>query len=155
MNTDWSQFWPSMIATLVGFILALLGQWAAGKLHNYFLKKDLKSRIGQELMLIKNQLGNYSDTELDMHPLKTPTWDEAISSGQICILQMEIRACLFKVYSLIQEYNSWSRVQANYYFANNKYNDLLTKELKNLKVSLLSKNDKKTSIDDAISALGE
>lgn len=154
MNTDWSQFWPSMIATLAGFILALLGQWAAGKLHNYFQQRDLKARIKQELELVKIQLSDLTDTALDLQPLKTPTWDEAISAGQISILQADLRVYLFNVYSLIQEFNSWNRVQANYYFTNSTYNDLLTKSIKDLKERLLSNGDKKLSLDSAIRAIG-
>ncbi len=139
MNTDWSQFIPSMIATFTGFILALFGQWCAGKLQGFFQLKNLKIRIKQELEIIKNQLINYNETNLDVQPFKTPTWDEAISAGQISILSADLRVKLFNVYSLIQEFNSWSRVQANNFFTVHSYDELLIKALKDIKEKLLSK----------------
>lgn len=152
MNTDWSQFIPSMIATFAGFILALIGQWGAGKIHDFLQLRDLKSRIRQELEIVKNQLSGYKETCLDVQPLKTPTWDEAISAGQISILPADLRAKLFKVYSSIQEFNSWSRVQANNFFKDRSYDELLVKALKDLKENLLSDKGT-TSIVAAISAV--
>lgn len=152
MNTDWSQFVPSMIATFAGFILALIGQWGAEKLHNFFQLRDLKKRIRQELEIVRSQLTDFKETSLDVQPLKTPTWDEAISAGQISILPADLRARLFNIYSSIQEFNSWSRVQANNYFKDRTYDELLIKALKEIKEKLLS-DEGSISIAAAISAV--
>lgn len=152
MNTDWSQFVPSMIATFAGFILALIGQWGAEKLHDFFQLRNLKSRIKQELEIVKSQLIKFKETDLDVHPLKTPTWDEAISAGQISILPADLRAKLFNVYSSIQEFNSWSRVQVNYFFKERSYDNLLVKALNELKEKFLL-DEGNISIIAAISAV--
>ncbi len=152
MNTDWSQFVPSMIATFAGFILALIGQWGAENLHDFFQLRNLKSRIKQELEIVKNQLIKFKETDLDVHPLKTPIWDEAISAGQISILPADLRAKLFNVYSSIQEFNSWSRVQVNYFFKERSYDNLLVKALNELKEKFLL-DEGNISIIAAISAV--
>ena len=138
LATNWNGFLPSMIATFIGFVLALLGQWGFGHIKEYKASKQLKERIARELVRIKSDLEVFVSIALDVHPLKTPVWNAAINAGQISLLAGKNREQLFLVYNAIQEFNSWCLVQTNYYFEKGRYNDLLTNELHNLKAELLN-----------------
>lgn len=139
MCVDWSQFLPSMIATFVGFVLALLGQW----LFLFFVKTnnshELIEHIVEELTNIKIDLEKFSCNSLDIQPLKTPVWNAVINAGQVALLDTKMREQLFSVYNAVQEFNSWCLVQTNYYFENERFNTLLTTELKKLKEEMLLK----------------
>ena len=138
MYVDWSQFLPSMIATFVGFVLALTGQWFFGYIKKSKESDELKSHIAEELNSIKIDLEQFVSTSLDVQPLKTPIWNALINAGQVALLDTNTREQLFRVYNTIQEFNSWCLVQTNYYFENEKYNELLTNELTLLKAELLN-----------------
>ncbi|GHT10787.1 hypothetical protein FACS189426_11700 [Bacteroidia bacterium] len=148
MCIDWSQFLPSMIATFIGFVLALIGQWFFGYIKKSKGSGELKSHIAEELNSIKLALENFESTFLDVQPLKTPIWNALINAGQVALLDTQIREQLFGVYSTIQEFNSWSLVQTNYYFENERYNELLTNELTKLKTELI--NNEKSSFSRSI-----
>lgn len=129
-SVDWSQFWPSMIATFAGFVLALLGQFAFEKCKSIFESKGLLKRLKTELEDIKTTLEKFKPGDIEPQPLKTLVWDEAINAGQVSLLNASKRVLLFKIYKQIQEFNSWFEIQTNYYFEhNNQLNEGLKKEL--------------------------
>ena len=138
MCVDWSQFLPSIIATFVGFVLALTGQWFLGYVKKSKEANELKSHIAEELNSLKIDLEQLVSTSLDVQPLKTPIWNALINAGQVALLDTNIREQLFRVYNTIQEFNSWCLVQTNYYFENEKHNELLKNELTTLKAELLN-----------------
>ena len=45
ITTDWSQFWPGMIATFAGFVLALLGQFFWEKCTAHFNSELRKVKV--------------------------------------------------------------------------------------------------------------
>jgi hypothetical protein len=134
---DWTQFWPSMIATFFGFILALIGQWFLGRRKERAEAKALVDRIKQEFNRIISVLSDIKITQAQIDPLKTPVWDAAINAGQISLLDAELREDLFSIYNAIREFNSWNAVQANYYFDNSKPNPQLMNEIEKLRAELL------------------
>ena len=135
---DWAQFWPSMIATFVGFVLALLGEFAFEKIKSQCNAKSLLVRIKTELGEIRNELNNWHDALIGCQPLKTPVWDEAINVGQVSLLGKEERKEFFKIYKQIQGFNSWSEEQTKYYFGHNgNLNPAISFELEKEKASLL------------------
>ena len=156
LAVDWSQFWPSMIATFVGFLLALIGQFAFEKVKSFVDSRDLLKRLKTELKDIKTILDKYNPLEIERQPLKTLVWDEAINAGQVSLLNAKKREALFKIYKQIQEFNSWSEIQTNYYFEHeNQLNEglkiELTKQQKIMRGEL--KVDQKYDIDYVLSII--
>lgn len=155
ITTDWSQFWPGMIATFVGFVLALMGQFVWEKCTNYFEAKHLLSRIRVELQEISEVLGDITDGSIDMQPLKTLVWDEAINVGLISLLSDKKREVLFKLYKQIQEFNSWFGIKTKYYFSSGRHNEQLIREITCQKEILLGSRAAvgKISIKEALERL--
>ena len=155
IKTDWSQFWPGMISTFVGFGLALLGQFLWGRVNDYFTAKNLLNRIENELLEIESVLEIVRKDSIEIQPLKTLVWDEAINTGLISLLKDSKRELLFKIYKQIQEFNSWFAVKTNYYFDNGEHNTMLNNEIENQQNILLGKNKEagKISIGDVVKGL--
>lgn len=100
---NWDQFWPSIIATGIGFILAILFQQLLyevikNKIVNYrkshTLINEIKKELDRCLLLI---------TELDfkisyLNPVKTPVWDGAINNNEIQLLATFKKVKLSKYY---------------------------------------------------------
>lgn len=145
MNTDWSEFWPSMIATFAGFVLALLGQLLFERAKERSDAKELLARIVQELTVVKGALMDINSTQVQIDPLNTPAWDAAISAGQVSLLKPKLREKFFLVYDAIREFNSWNLVQTNYYFSNMVINDQIKQEIEKIKKELLCTEQKKQS----------
>ncbi len=142
-GTDWSQFWPSMIATFVGFALALIGEFAFEKIKSHCDAKSLLTRIQIELGEIKADLERWHPALIGCQPLKTPVWDEAINAGQVSLLDKNKRKEFFKIYKQIQGFNSWSEEQTKYYFEHNaNLNSAISSELEKEKTSLLQQLQK-------------
>lgn len=147
-SVDWSQFWPSMIATFVGFALALLGEFAFEKIKSLVDSTALLKRVRQELCDVEIFLKSWKTDLIERHPLKTLVWDEAINVGQVSLLNTNKRELLFKIYKQIQEFNSWSEVQTNYYFEHEgKLNDILSQELLEEKEFMLGTKNEDGKID--------
>lgn len=137
---DWSQFVPEIIATFLGFGLALFGQWLWEYFKDKSSAKNLKKRITSELKKIKDDLS--SITGIHVEPFKLSIWDTCISTGDLKVLDAELQDALSLVYSIIKEYNAWSLMQANYYFENGEINKVLDNELKRLGGILLGDTEK-------------
>ena len=151
VGIDWSQFVPAIIATFLGFGLALFGQWLWEKIKDNKDSKKIKLRIENELEQILAALNTISG--IDVEPLNNPTWKACIYSGEIKILDGDLQKNLFQIYNTIAEYNAWSLMLANYYFENGKPNAELLNELVRLKNILLHSSEDRNSIQDAISSL--
>ena len=156
-TTDWSQFLPDLIATFIGFLLALVGElW----LENYFDRKRNKKnanslliRLNDELNDAINLLGNIKQNTLNQNPIKTLVWDEAINSGLVSILDTDIRIPLYSIYKEIDEFNSWCNIKTNWYFEHydsSPYNESLEKEIENQRQMLLGKIQKEGETYDSI-----
>ena len=155
--TDWSQFWPGMIATFVGFVLALFGQFCWEKGKDVINAKHLLKRIKAELEEIKGELNDIGDNSIEAQPLKTLVWDEAINTGMISLLSDDKRKMLFGIYKQIQEFNSWFTIKTEYFFSHGNHNKDLCEELADQKGILLGSEQKegKTSIDNVIAGIGK
>ena len=139
-HIDWWQLLPEIIATFVGFILALFGQFLWEKGKEIKEAKHLLERIAKELKGIKQVLIDIDPVTYEMQPLKTLIWDEAINAGKISLLEETKRERLLKIYKQIQEINSWFAIQTKYVFDNNgRPNENLQIELIKQKCLLLGK----------------
>ncbi len=137
---DFYQFVPDLMATFLGFGLALFGQWIWEHNKDGSNAKQLKKQINYELKRIREELGVISG--ISVEPFKLPIWDTCISTGDLKLLNNELQAELFLVYSIIKEFNAWSLMQANFYFENNRLNEALENELEHLKNILLGDGEK-------------
>lgn len=137
-SVDWTQFWPSMVATFVGFVLALLGQFLFERIKSFGNSKQLLKRLEGELRDTETTLESLTSTEIETQPLKTLVWDEATNSGQFSLLKAKKRTELFKIYKQIQEFNSWFEIQTKFYFEHdNQLNEGLKNELTKQRKKLL------------------
>lgn len=143
MKTDWSSFWPSMIATFVGFALALFGQWLFETLKGKSDAKNLKDKIYNEIGLIKDALDSLPiGGTIVKNPLKTPIWDSAVSGGMVSKLDQSLRKKFLDMYDIIEEFNSWFSTDADYYILHATHNQQILDRLQTLKITIKSFADK-------------
>lgn len=154
-NIEWSNFVLDMIATLVGFALALWGEKLVANSQTRQTKKELKRLFIEELTNVAEKLEKWNSSELDIHPLDIPSWEAAINAGQISLLDQITKQRLFIVYNNIREFNSWSHIHTNYYFEKEKKNTLLNNQLNELQQALLKDETSEGSISWAISTIKE
>jgi hypothetical protein len=134
MKVDWSQFWPSMIATFVGFALALLGQWIFETLKDRSDAKKLGKKLFSEIKLIKVALDSLPIGKTILKdPLKTPIRDSAVAGGIISKLNHDLRKKFLDMYDVIDEFNSWFSTDADHYIMHNSHNEQLLSRLQMLK----------------------
>lgn len=122
--SDWSQFFPSMIATFVGFVLAILGMLIYDNIKKNSEKKSLRNNIKNELFKIQEVLrtideedkvakGNNSKV-LRINPLKCYVWESAINTNKIDLLSKMSWYCdLLLIYDIINDFNQWQLLKAN------------------------------------------
>lgn len=152
---DWIQVAIDLFVTFFGFALAIIG----GKLTDWIKTRNdtiaLEKLIKEELKKILHDLEKFNEETLDVQPLKIPSWESAINTGQVSLFDLDVRNKLFLVYNTINEFNSWCLIQTNYYFENGQNNKLLIKELKQIKKKLLGIEPDKSdlSISSAIEIL--
>lgn len=75
---DWSQFWPSMIATFVGFVLALISAFITSVVSKKFKIQHLKNRVILELAKIYKDI---KENDKSLLTYDCPIWDSIISSS--------------------------------------------------------------------------
>lgn len=107
--TDWSQFLPSLIATLVGFGLALLGEWIVRSISKKVQAKDLKRQLSNEVENILKKIDELEKNTMlsEDNPLRIPVWKTAISSNSLNVLDKTTRSVFMRLYDNIEAYNSW------------------------------------------------
>lgn len=122
--SDWSQFFPSVIATFIGFVLAILGMWIYDSIRKFFERKNLREDIRNELLRIQEVLktiekedniakGNNSKI-LRINPLKCYIWDSAISTNRISLLnKLSCYSELLSIYDTINDFNQWQLLKSN------------------------------------------
>lgn len=151
---DWSQFWPGMISTFVGFVLALMGQWLWEQHKSRAEERALLARFAEELRKVSETLERYTEGMLDLKFIKIPVWDEAQNAGKISLISSSIRSDLFVIYNSIQEFNSWCAVNTNYYFENGHPHAQLNDRLNKQKNTLLGvEGTKEMSITEMLNRL--
>lgn len=137
MSPDWSQFWPSIIATVVGFLLALIFQqliYEAIKngITNRFKAIKQIRKICDELYDIRDALKtmNYSNTYIN--PIRMPVWNAILNTNEIQSIadyfelknkkhkkqpngidSVDLYEKLFEIYAMIAEFNEWNNLRAN------------------------------------------
>lgn len=152
---NWAQVAIDLFVTFLGFGLAILGERLTDWLKTHSDTIALKKLIKEELKKVLNDLESFSEETLDVQPLKIPSWESAINTGQVSLFDFTTRNKLFLVYNTINEFNSWCLVHTNYYFEKGNQNKLLIKEINKIKNRLLSnrKNESNFSISSAIEML--
>ncbi len=152
---DWTQVAIDLFVTFFGFGLAIFGERVTDWLKTRSDIRELKNLIKEELKKVLNDLENFSEETLDVQPLKIPSWESAINTGQVSLFELTIRNKLFRIYNTINEFNSWCLVHTNYYFEKGEQNKLLIKEINRIKEKLLGNdpNERDLSISIAIEML--
>lgn len=152
---DWIQVAIDLFVTFFGFGLAIFGERLTDWLKTRSDTMALKKLIKEELKKVLNDLENFSEETLDVQPLKIPSWESAINTGQVSLFDFTTRNKLFLVYNTINEFNSWCLVHTNYFFEKGNQNKLLIKEINKIKIKLLSngQNESDSSISSAIEML--
>lgn len=153
---DWGQAILDLLATFLGFGLAILGEKITDKRKTRIATKELRELIIEELKKLYSEVAVFNVETLDVNPLKIPSWKSAINTGQLSLFSFETRKRLFSVYNMIEEFNAWCRVHTNYYFEQGKQNELLIKEIDRIKTNLLNSNsEENSSIGNVIKILEE
>lgn len=154
-SADWIQLIFEIVGTILGFGLAIWGERIADRIKARNDANLLRRLIVEELKKVYEDLNMFNEKTLDIQPLKIPSWESIINTGQVSLFDLEMREKLFRVYNTIREFNSWCLVHTNYYFQNEQRNQLLIKELNRIKRELLSEesNDKTPSVSDLIAKL--
>ena len=122
--SDWSQFIPTMIATFVGFILAILGTWIYDTIDKKNECNNLKKDIRNELLKVQNVLIeieaednraiNEKNSILRINPLKCYIWDSAISANKVNLLTKLVwYSELLQIYDTINDYNEWQLLKSD------------------------------------------
>jgi len=118
--TDWSGFWPSMIATFAGFVLALIGE----RLYDYY--KDLREgnelvkAFNREIQTILSEVKKVRDNgnSVWINPIKIPIWDSVISTNKISLLcNYNWYSDLFRLYNEIKDYNEWHFIRTQQHYS--------------------------------------
>ena len=126
-SVDWSQFLPSIIATLIGFFLAIVfQQWIYDVVRDKFTNRrkavEQIHEICGELKEIEDYLikedNSKEDNRYYLNPIKTPIWDSIVNTYEIQNVAAYFDARKKKseineykevliVYDFIAEYNAW------------------------------------------------
>lgn len=133
-TTDWSQFVPSIIATLVGFFLALVfQQFLYEKIkegsQNRKKAKAQIDKIKNELLGVVKEIEKIVEAEQKrqttlayIDPIKTPVWDAVLNTNELQLISDylykyrkkisdktdgDLLTQIFSLYGLISEYNKW------------------------------------------------
>ena len=148
-NPDWSQFFPSVLATLVGFILAIVfQQYLYEKIKDLILNRN---RVKNQIRKLKDELTKevlqlcLAVESLYIDPIKTPVWEGVLNTNEIQLLDdffkakekkltarfgksngkpLDICEKLFEVYGLISEYNKWWNLYSEQRVAGREANKL-------------------------------
>lgn len=147
MNIDWMQVLIDLLVTCFGFGLALVGERWTERLRARREANELKKLIKEELEKILEDINKFNENALDVQPLKIQSWESAINTGQVALLDVQVRNKLFHVYNTINEFNAWCSIHTNYYFEKGQQNRLLIKELNRIKKNLLSIGVNKSDSD--------
>ncbi|MBO4252101.1 MAG: hypothetical protein J5911_05540 [Clostridia bacterium] len=128
ITADWSQFWPGMIATFVGFVLGIFSDRLLIKISESNERKIAKESLLAEIKKIKEEIDSTkSDNEVhfEIQPLKTPVWDSLISTNKIALFSNKKYSKelehYFDFYALVNEYNKWYELLSQSYFYSTDY----------------------------------
>lgn len=108
---DWSQFWPSLIATFLGVIAAIFVQKKYEDWKEKREAEEFEKKIYSELTLISQRLKDISikiDNNLLLYPLDFPVYKGLIASGKISLINRYSWYELFlEIYNNLEIYNAW------------------------------------------------
>lgn len=117
LSVDWTQFIPEMIATLVGFGLALLGSKIYDNYKDKGERKRLVSSLVRELLIIDKTIDNLDLSLTWIKPIKYPVWDSAINANKIALIDdTDWFRELCDLYDDVQDYNEWHLLKTNLSF---------------------------------------
>lgn len=135
------QVLTDLFVTFFGFGLAILGERVTEWIKKRNDAKELKKIILEELKKVFNDLSAFREEMLEVQPLKIPSWDSALNTGQVSLFDFPTRNKLFYIYNTINEFNSWCLVHTNFYFEKERKNELLITEINKIKKKLLEESD--------------
>ncbi|MDE6505138.1 MAG: hypothetical protein K2L42_04630 [Clostridia bacterium] len=89
---DWSQFVPSVLATVIGFFLAIVFQQGVYEFVKNIILNGIKANgviigVKKELDRIAAVLGNLNDGTIYVDPIKIPVWDGILNANEFELLR--------------------------------------------------------------------
>lgn len=157
MNFD--QFLASVLATIIGFGLTLLGQAVYDWLKSRSAAQQCVKSLTHELQSIEKKLKSISTKndldEPDLAPnmvLRTPVWDGITDAYELNMLKDKNKShewykFLFTSYNLIREFNKWSEIYTNDYLKQYKENkESVEKEVIDLYITTFNNAHKNEQI---------
>jgi hypothetical protein len=113
-NSDWSQFLSSIVATLFGFGLAIIGERIYDFIKDKSEQNILSLAFKKELMKIAVEMDDIDLKLMYIDPIKTPIWESSLSTNKVALLHKEIwYGDLFRCYAILKEYNDWHNVRTS------------------------------------------
>ena len=120
-NINWTQFIPTMIATVIAFGLTILGTYLY---DNYVERKEKKEFIINLRNELNDMLASLSDTQtklldkeeiyLWVNPLKTYIWDSIANTNRLSLISKELwYKDVLEIYHTVREYNTWHMIRTN------------------------------------------
>ena len=113
---DWSDFSQNMIATFLGFLLAILGEFIVDRIARAREKKQIKFGIINELSSIIEQIKhNISQEALFLPIIETSYWDGIVGGTKLDLINTcDWYTNVASIYSRIREINDWFRQKSEY-----------------------------------------
>ena len=139
--SDWSQFFPDLIATAVGVALPLLIGWLSSLLHNFKRKKEIIKEFQSELEYNRQALVDWKDTKIlpasSIKHLKTTIYELALSTGDLKLLNNQARKDIAETYELSIIFNDCMQEQTKFFFDKGKLNEDIKEIMVSLKTQIL------------------
>lgn len=119
-SIDWSQFVPTLIATFIGFGLALFGSFLYDAIKEHNEKKIVIRNLRNELIEIQSEIAiiatalnneDNNDVPLWIFPIKTYVWDSITTNKLELISEKLWYKELLCIYHGIHEYNTWHKIR--------------------------------------------
>lgn len=156
LSVDWSQFWPSIIATFVGVVAAIYVQKKYEDWKQNKEAKEMQQKIILELEEIKSTLKSVSKVsteKLVLSPISLPIYKGLVASAKISLFSRFAWYTEFcEVYNMLETYNSWHTFRT--YVGINKNTDILIL-LQMIEKVLLGDDEQEGQIDSLIAKMNE
>ncbi len=119
-DPDWSQFWPSIIATLIGFSAPFVIQGVINRISDKIEAKDIATKLHNELKIISTKLNKITEERglnnnpSYLNPIATPIYKGLINSTKISLLNRYVwYDMLLTIYDRLELYNDWHNFLTN------------------------------------------
>jgi len=146
---NWMNFWQQMIATFVGFLLAIIASRIVYNINKKIEKEGVIYGIFKEFDYILEQFNNINiEKDLRFSPIETPFWHSVITGTSLSLINNH---SWFKdiatVYARVDEINAWFKIKTEHYIEAlvseyDKINRMINKIEERLKLEGKEEDDK-------------